>query len=109
MILDGPFAFATTNGDDPHTREFHLTFKPWFQAAGLEERIRALDAHLAALRSAVREAGDDEHEQQGMMIVLQVVEALAPRIKADELPLEEPLIFEVSAESEGNPPAPTAN
>ena len=96
MEIEGPLKFSVVSYDD---REFHVNFKEEFQKLELEEQARQFTDHVSSLQSQAIELEEGSQEREGMLLVLQFLEELAPHVQAGEIPLNETIVVKVQAES----------
>lgn len=99
MHIEGPLKIGIVDKPDTLERELHLDFTEAFKRLKLEEQGPAFDAYLAGLRQQIGLTDGDSTDRQGMLLVLQVAEQLAPYIRTGELPLHETIIVEITPDT----------
>lgn len=99
MEIDGPLKIGIITQDNSLDREIHVDFTDTFQNLTLQKQGKMFNQYIDRLRSQARVIAKDNQERQGMLIVLQIAEQLAPHVEAGEIPLNETIVVEVSSES----------
>ena len=99
MEIEGPLKFRIVTYDDSLDREIHVDFKEEFQNLELQEQASAFAHHISLLQSQASALEEENQERQGMLMVLQFIEELAPHIQAGEIPLNETIVVKVQTES----------
>lgn len=94
MEIQGPFTISINDNSETGLRELHFGFKPGFQQLELAERLTTLKDYVTSLNTDIA-AEKDPNNQQGMILIAQVVEELSPHIESNEIPLEETIIIEI--------------
>jgi len=92
MLIDGPLQLQIIENDG--CRELHVTFKDTFQSLSLQDRIAQIKQHLNDLHTHYH-ASNDDAEQQGMQMIIQVVSQILPLIEANEVACDETIVLEL--------------
>ena len=98
MQIEGPFNIQIQDNADNQSRELHLSFTAEFRQQDLDERLASFRQHLNDLQGSIQNTSDPA-EQQGMLMILQISEQLAPHLEADEIPLDETIVIEMGPAS----------
>lgn len=99
MEIDGPLKIGIVTKDNSLDREIHVDFTDTFQSLTLSKQGQVFSQYVKQLKSQSEAIAEDNQERQGMLMVLQIAEQLAPHIRAGEIPLNETIVVEVNSES----------
>ncbi len=100
MEINGPFRIGIMADDDHASHELHIDFTDEFRQLDPAVRTAEFNRYLEALRAEVAGQTENTRERQGMLMVLQIAEQLAPHIAADEIVLSETIVVDIEP---GNP------
>jgi len=95
MDIQGPIKVGVVEPSPEGNYELHIDFIEEFQKAPLEQQGPQFRAYLAELQQALHGGELDERNAQGVMLILQICEQLAPHIDSGDLALGETLIIEI--------------
>jgi hypothetical protein len=95
MEIQGPFSLAINDNRETGVQELQLDFKPGFQQLPLAKRLQTLQQHLHELQQTIARESN-EANRQGMHALVQLVEQIYPQLAADEIPLDETLVIEMT-------------
>ncbi len=101
MEIQGPLSISINDNTDTGIRELHLGFKPAIQQMPVTQRVQTIKEYATDLQAQSQQT-DDAANQQGMLLILQVITQILPHMEADEIPMEETIIIELG-ESQANP------
>ncbi len=80
MEIEGPLKFGIVTQDNSLDREIHVDFTDTFQNLNLREQTQVFHAYIMQLKSQSEAIVDENSERQGMLVILQIAEQLAPHI-----------------------------
>ncbi len=95
MDINGPLKVSVVEPSPEGNYELHIDFVDEFKNAAPEQRSQGFAVYLAELNSNLAGGELDERTTQGILLIQQICEQLAPVIQTDELPLNETLVIEV--------------
>lgn len=99
MEISGPVTVGVVEKDDAIGYELHVAFLKEFQGLSSAEQPVALGRYINELRKKSADLTIGYADRQGVLIILQVMEQLLPHVEANEIPLEETIIIEISPET----------
>jgi hypothetical protein len=95
MEINGPIKVGVVEPSPQGNYELHIKFAEDFQKASLEQQGTQFRAYLDELNQALRGETLDARDAQGILLIQQICEQLAPHIDNGELALGETLVIEV--------------
>ncbi len=98
MFIEGPITIGFVDDDQTGGRELNIGFKREFHALNPAARHAEFQQFLAGLRQAAAGLPENDSNRRGMLLVLQVVEEIAPYLAGDEIPLEDGISVEIHAD-----------
>ncbi len=99
MEIDGPLKMGIVTQDNSLDREIYVDFTETFRNLSLPEQDRVFKNYIRQLKTRSETVKEENQERQGMLVVLQIAEQLAPHIRAGEIPLHETIVVEVQSDS----------
>jgi len=95
MDIEGPIKVGVVEPSAEGNYELHIDFIDDFKHAELAEQGARFRAYLAELNKALDSGELDERNSQGIIMIQQICEQLAPHIDTGDLALAETLVIEV--------------
>lgn len=95
MDIKGPIKIGVVEPSPEGNYELHIDFVEDFRKASLEHQREQFRAYLAELHEASQAGTEDQRSLQGLLLVQQICEQLAPHIDSGDLALADTLVVEV--------------
>ena len=99
MEIDGPLKIGIITQDNSLDREIHIDFADDFKSLGLPAQAEAFTEYMQRLKAQSKAVSQESQECQGILMVLQIVEQLAPHIQTGEIPLNETIVIKMQSGS----------
>lgn len=100
MLIEGPMKISVADPANGQGRILAIAFTPEFQALGVEQQASEFSTYLQALEEGIASLAEDDPNRQGMRIVQQIADQLAPRIASGDLSTEETMTIQIDQEQQ---------
>jgi len=101
MEFAGPLTIQSSDNSRSGNRELHFSFTPEFKSFDHTKRVEVFKTYITSLTEQSN-SSDDHATKQGLLLVLQFSQQLLPHLEIDEIPLEEIIVVELTAEDQGH-------
>ena len=100
MLIEGPMKISVADTADGQGRMLVIAFTPEFQALSVEQQGADFSAYLKKLVDGIASLAESDPNRQGMLIVQQIAEQLAPHIASGDLAVEETMTIQIGQDQQ---------